>query len=83
MFTPQLDFMLEEEDEVDPDLFSSDSGQLLFPLRMDEGTENLVRLPLDLLVKFRKAVWLARRWLQLYDKRTHDLSAKLQKVRSS
>ena len=77
---PQLDFMLEEEDEIDPDLFSADSGQLLYPLQMDEGTENLVRLPVDLLVKFRKAVWLARRWLELYDKRTHDLNAKLHKV---
>lgn len=72
--------MLEEEDEVDPDLFSAESAQLVYPLQMDEGTENLVRLPLDLLVKFRKATWLARRWLELYDKRTHDLSAKLHKV---
>ncbi|KAK7109621.1 citron Rho-interacting kinase-like [Littorina saxatilis] len=76
----QLDFMLEEEDEIDPDLFSPESQQLLYPLDMDEGTENLVRLPLDLLVKFRKAIWLARRWLELYDKRTYDLNTKLQKV---
>lgn len=72
--------MLEEEDEIDPDLFSPESQQLLYPLDMDEGTENLVRLPLDLLVKFRKAIWLARRWLELYDKRTYDLNTKLQKV---
>ncbi|KAL8600512.1 hypothetical protein ACOMHN_005006 [Nucella lapillus] len=76
----QVDFMLAEEDELEPDLFSMESGQLLYHLQMDEGTENLVRLPLDLLIKFRKAVWLARHWLELYDKRTHDLNTKLEKV---
>lgn len=76
----QIDFMLEEEDEIDPDLYSADSGKLVGHLDMDEGTENLVRLPVDLLVKFRKAVWLSRRWLELYDKRSRDLSDKLQKV---
>nr|KAG5700657.1 hypothetical protein BaRGS_015487 [Batillaria attramentaria] len=76
----QIDFMLEEEDEIDPDLYSADSGKLVQHLDMDEGTENLVRLPVDLLVKFRKAVWLSRRWLELYDKRSKDLNDKLHKV---
>jgi DNA repair exonuclease SbcCD ATPase subunit len=74
--------MLEEEDELDPELFSVDSGHLLRHLNMDEGTENLVRLPLDLLIKFRKASWLARQWLVLYDRRTHDLQDKLNKVKA-
>ncbi|PVD29798.1 hypothetical protein C0Q70_09055 [Pomacea canaliculata] len=76
----QLDFMLEEEDEIDPDLFSSDSAKLVQHLDMSEGTENLVRLPVDLLVKFRKAIWLSRQWLDLDDRRTKDLGEKLRKI---
>ena len=75
--------MLEEEDEFDPDLFSADSGYLIGHLTMDEGTENLVRLPVDLLVKLRKCAWLANKWLALYDQRTYDLQTKLLKVKYS
>ncbi|CAL1542123.1 unnamed protein product [Lymnaea stagnalis] len=76
----QLDYLLEEEDEVDPDLYSEESRKMVAHLDMDFGTENLIRLVPDILVKLKKAAWLARRWLELDDKRTKDVSAKLDKL---
>ncbi|CAG5115411.1 unnamed protein product [Candidula unifasciata] len=76
----QLEYLLDEEDEVDPDLYSAESGKLIEHMNMDFGTENLIRLVPDILVKLKKAAWLARRWLELDDQRTKDVSAKLDKL---
>lgn len=76
----QLDYLLEEEDEIDPDLYSEESRKMVEHLEMDFGTENLIRLVPDILVKLKKAAWLARRWLELDDKRTKDVTVKLEKL---
>lgn len=76
----QLEFLLDEEDEVDPDLYSAESGKMVEHLDMDFGTENLIRLVPDILVKLKKAGWLARRWLELDDQRTKDVGVKLEKL---
>ncbi|KAH9524625.1 hypothetical protein Btru_027369 [Bulinus truncatus] len=76
----QLDLLLQEEDEVDPDLYSEESRRMVAHLDMDFTTENLMRLVPDILVKLRKAGWLARRWLELDDKRTKDVAAKMAKL---
>lgn len=76
----QLEYLLDEEDEVDPDLYSAESGKMIEHMDMDFGTENLIRLVPDILVKLKKAAWLARRWLELDDQRTKDVSAKIDKL---
>ncbi|KAK0060146.1 hypothetical protein Bpfe_010333 [Biomphalaria pfeifferi] len=76
----QLDLLLQEEDEVDPDLYSEESKRMVEHLEMDFTTENLMRLVPDILVKLRKAGWLARKWLELDDRRTKDVTAKMAKL---
>ena len=76
----QLDYLLDMEDSIDPDLFSQDSERFVQDLDNDESLGHLIRLVPDILCKFQKAAWLARCWLQLDDTRTKDLNLKLQKI---
>lgn len=76
----QIDLLLDEEDEVDPDLYSWDSAKMIQHLNLDFGTENFIRLMPDILVKLRKAAWLAYRWLELDDQRAKDVDEKLNKI---
>ena len=76
----QLDYLLDEEDEIDPEIYSEESGRLVEHLDMDFGTENFIRLVPDMLVKLKKSAWLARRWLELDDQRTKDVRDKVEKL---
>ena len=76
----QLDYLLDEEDEVDPEIYSEESSKMIEHLEMDFGTENFIRLVPDMLVKLKKAAWLARRWLELDDRRTKDVREKVEKL---
>ncbi|RUS89346.1 hypothetical protein EGW08_002866 [Elysia chlorotica] len=76
----QLDYLLDEEDEVDPEIYSEESSKMIEHLEMDFGTENFIRLVPDMLVKLKKSAWLARRWLELDDRRTKDLREKVKKL---
>ncbi|XP_041367890.1 uncharacterized protein LOC121382370 [Gigantopelta aegis] len=78
----QLDYLLDLEDSIDPDFLSQDSERFVQDLDNDEPLGHLLRLVPDILCKFQKAAWLARRWLQLDDTRTKDLNLKLQKILS-
>ncbi|XP_012939486.1 uncharacterized protein LOC106012128 [Aplysia californica] len=76
----QLEYLFDEEDEIDPEFYSEESGKMVEHLDMDFGTENLIRLVPDILVKLKKAAWLANRWLDLDDQRTKDVGVKLDKL---
>ncbi|GFR77548.1 hypothetical protein ElyMa_000511400 [Elysia marginata] len=78
----QLDYLLDEEDEVDPEIYSEESAKMIEHLDMDFGTENFIRLVPDMLVKLKKSAWLARRWLELDDRRTKDIRQKVEKLSS-
>jgi hypothetical protein len=63
------------------EMFSQDSEKAVFHLKVKNSrTYSLMRLIPDILVKFQKSAWLARRWLQLDDMKTKDLNERLQKL---
>jgi len=77
----RTDQLLDEENSLDKDLLCQDSERPVFNLKIKEnGSYNIMRLVPDVLAKFEKATWLARRWLEQDDEKTKDLNAKLDKL---
>lgn len=77
----QLDFLIDNEAQFSPEMFSQDSEKAVYHLKVKNSrTYSLMRLIPDILVKFQKAAWLARRWLELDDMKTKDLNERLQKL---
>lgn len=77
----RTDQLLDQEGSLDKDLLSQDSERAVFNLKIKEiGSYNVMRLVPDVLQKFQKAAWLARRWLEQDDEKTKDLNAKLGKL---
>lgn len=77
----QLDFLIDNEAQFNSEMFSQDSEKSVFHLKVKNSrTYSLMRLIPDILVKFQKSAWLARRWLQLDDMKTKDLNERLQKL---
>ncbi|KAJ8313551.1 hypothetical protein KUTeg_008112 [Tegillarca granosa] len=79
----QLDYLIDNENIINPDLFSQDSEKPVHHLKVrNSRTYALMRLIPDILVKFEKAAWIARRWLELDDMKTKDINEKLDKLAS-
>ena len=77
----RTDHLLDVENALDPLLLSQDSEKSVFHLKIkDDGPYNLMRLISDILMKFQKEAWLARKWLELDDQTTKDLNEKLDKL---
>ncbi|XP_046560514.1 uncharacterized protein LOC124269529 [Haliotis rubra] len=76
----QMDFLLDNEDSVDSELYSHESETYVYHLTLDSATVNLIRFVPDILAKLQKSARLARRWLQLDGMRTKDLNKKLEKI---
>lgn len=77
----QLDFLIDNESQFSSEMFSQDSERAVFHLKVKNSrTYGLMRLIPDILVKFQKAAWLARKWLELDDMKTKDLNERLQKL---
>ena len=79
----RIDHLTDKENSLDNELLSQDSERVVFHLKiLDSGTLKLMRLVPDILMKFQKQAWLARRWLEKDDEKTKDLNAKLDKLTS-
>lgn len=79
----QLDYLIDNENIINPDLFSQDSEKPVYHLKVrNSRTYSLMRLIPDILVKFEKAAWIARHWLELDDLKTKDINEKLDKLAS-
>ncbi|XP_052806779.1 uncharacterized protein LOC128236022 isoform X1 [Mya arenaria] len=79
----RTDQLLDKEKSLDPVLPCQDSERSVFHLKIKEaGSYNLMRLIPDILIKFQKAAWLARRWLEFDDQTTKDLNERLNKLTS-
>ncbi|OWF54289.1 uncharacterized protein LOC110445325 isoform X2 [Mizuhopecten yessoensis] len=77
----RIDFLLDNENSISYEMFSQDSEQSVHHLKLKNVRIHcLIRVLPDVLVKFQKAAWLARRWLRLDDKKTKDVSEKLDKL---
>lgn len=77
----RTDQLLDKENSLDKDLLCQDSEKPLFHLKIQEsGSYNIMRLVPDVISKFQKEAWLARRWLEQDDEKTKDLNAKLDKL---
>lgn len=77
----RTDCLLDSEDTITYELLSQDSERTVFHLKVrDFGTELILRHISDILLKFQKAAWLARRWLEKDDETTKDLNEKLEKL---
>lgn len=77
----RIDYLLDNETSISYEMFSQDSEQAVHNLKLKNvQTHCIIRLLPDVLVKFQKAAWLARRWLRLDDKKTKDVSEKLDKL---
>lgn len=77
----RTDQLLDNENSLDKDLLCQDSERSVFNLKIkDIGSYNVMRLVPDVLLKYQKASWLARRWLEQDDEKTKDLNAKLDKL---
>ncbi|XP_069110748.1 cingulin-like isoform X1 [Argopecten irradians] len=77
----RIDFLLDNETTINHEMFSQDSEQAVHHLKLKNvKTHCLLRVLPDVLVKFQKAAWLARRWLRLDDKKTKDVNEKLDKL---
>ncbi|VDI51667.1 Hypothetical predicted protein [Mytilus galloprovincialis] len=77
----QLDFLIDNESQFSSEMFSQDSEKAVCHLKVKNSrTYSLMRLIPDILVKFQKAAWLAKRWLELDDMKTKDLNERLQKL---
>ncbi|KAH3718625.1 uncharacterized protein LOC127854602 [Dreissena polymorpha] len=77
----RIDYLLDQENSLDPVLLGQDSETPVFHLKIRElGCLNLVRIIPDVLMKFQKAAWLAQRWLENDDEKTKDLNEQLNKL---
>jgi hypothetical protein len=77
----QLDYLIDNESKVDHEIFSQDSERSVYHLKIKEQlVDSLMRFIPDILVKFQKAAWLARRWLELDDIKTKDVNQRLDKL---
>ncbi|CAC5387610.1 unnamed protein product [Mytilus coruscus] len=77
----QLDFLIDNESQFSSEMFSQDSEKAVCHLKVKNSrTYSLMRLIPDILVKFQKAAWLAKRWLELDDMKTKDLNERLHKL---
>lgn len=77
----QLDFLLDDEEEkIQIGLFSQDSYHAISEIRKSNYSLNLTRLIPDVLVKFKKAAWLARRWLLYDDEKSKDADERYTKI---
>ncbi|XP_046350129.1 uncharacterized protein LOC124131080 [Haliotis rufescens] len=76
----QMEFLLDNEDSLDSDLYSHESENCVYHLTLDSATVTLIRFVPDILAKLQKSARLARRWLQLDSVRTKDLNKKLEKI---
>lgn len=77
----RLDHLLDNEKVLNLEHFGQDSERPVFGLKIrDFGNEIIMRLVPDVLMKFQKCAWLARRWLERDDEKTKDLNAKLAKL---
>ncbi|KAL4222841.1 hypothetical protein ACF0H5_018881 [Mactra antiquata] len=77
----RTDHLLDYERTLAPELFGQDSEKPVFDIKIaDKGNEKVVRLIPDILLKFQKEAWLARRWLEKDEEKTKDLNAKLEKL---
>lgn len=77
----RTDHLLDNVNTLDEALLCQDSERCVFHLKIANlGNENLMRFVPDVLLKFQKAAWLARRWLNQDDEKTKDLNEKLEKL---
>nr|XP_022303052.1 uncharacterized protein LOC111110743 isoform X2 [Crassostrea virginica] len=77
----QLDYLIDNEDGINHALFSQDSERTVGHLKVKNSrTYFLMRLIPDILVKFQICAWLARKWLEIDDKKTKDLKERLGKL---
>ncbi|KAK3102722.1 hypothetical protein FSP39_013439 [Pinctada imbricata] len=77
----QLDFLIDNEAKIPHEMFSQDSEKAVCHLKVKNSrTYFLMRLIPDILVKLQLLAWLARKWLELDDKKTKDLKQRLAKL---
>lgn len=77
----QLDYLIDNEDNINHALFSQDSERVVSHLKVKNSrTYFLMRLIPDILVKCQICAWLARKWLEIDDKKTKDLKERLTKL---
>lgn len=77
----RTDHLLDNENSLDEQLMCQDSSRSAFHLKIANfGNENIIRFVPDILLKFQKLAWLARRWLEKDDEKTKDLNVKLEKL---
>lgn len=77
----RTDHLLDNENSLKEELLCQDSTRSVFHLKIPNfGNENIIRLVPDILIKFQKLAWLARRWLERDDEKTKDLNVKLEKL---
>ncbi|XP_045168900.2 uncharacterized protein LOC123531737 isoform X2 [Mercenaria mercenaria] len=77
----RTDHLLDQENSLDQQLLCQDSERSVFHLKVANfGNEKVLRFVPDILLKFQKAAWLARRWLEQDDQKTKDLNVKLEKL---
>ena len=79
----QVDYLLDSEDKITFDMFGQDSETAVHHLKLKHMKVHcLLRLLPDVVVKCKKAAWLAKRWLQIDDAKTKDLNRKMNKLAS-
>ncbi|XP_048754722.2 uncharacterized protein LOC125665858 isoform X1 [Ostrea edulis] len=77
----QLDYLIDNEEAINQALFSQDSERVVSHLKVKNSrTYTLMRLIPDILVKCQICAWLARKWLDIDDKKTKDLKERLGKL---
>lgn len=77
----RTDHLLDNENSLKEELLCQDSTRSVFYLKIPNFcNENIIRLVPDILIKFQKLAWLARRWLERDDEKTKDLNVKLEKL---
>jgi hypothetical protein len=77
----RTDHLLDHENSLEQELFSQDSERPVFHLKIPYfGNEKIIRFVPDILLKFQKAAWISRRWLEHDDQKTKDLNVKLEKL---
>ncbi|XP_013399290.1 uncharacterized protein LOC106165580 [Lingula anatina] len=83
--TERWEVLLDDECEINPDLFSVDSYGSTESYIDEKATNpkliNLVRFVPDITHKCNKAAWLARKWLEIENTKTRDLNEKLVTIR--
>ncbi|KAK3600712.1 hypothetical protein CHS0354_027199 [Potamilus streckersoni] len=77
----RIDYLLDSETIIDYKVLCQDSESSIFHLKIKEApTQNLMRCVPDIILKFQKAAWLCRRWLEYDDEKAKDLNERLQRL---